>query len=336
MKESLVDVPVAIQAFIRPAMLAKQWAVIKEARPSVLIIRSDGPRASVPSDAAKIAECRKIVEDIDWECDVHKLYFDENQGMYKMLDISAEYIWNRFDRCIFLEDDQIPSVSYFKYCEYLLEKYKDDLRINCIHGVNLCEKWDRADSDYFFARVPASSGKAAWKRTKEISEHALDYKDSAYVSNLMYKTMPKYMKKQFKSFAKNGTYANHRPGGEFHVRYAEICQNQLVIVPKYNLISNIGVGEGSTHTANNLKTMPKPLQKLYNMKTYEYEFPLKDPEFVIADVDFEKEREKQLGVYSPVQKVTRFVSRSVRLVLFGESKRLINGITKRLKGDLEQ
>ena len=336
MKEALVNVPVAIHAFIRPKMLEKQWAVIKEARPSVLIIRSDGPRASVPSDKEKIAECRKIVEDIDWECDVHKLYFEENQGMYNMIDISYEYIWSRFDRCIFLEDDQIPSVSYFKYCEYLLEKYKDDLRIHCIHGVNLCEKWDKTDADYFFAKVPVSSGKATWKRSFEMCENVLDYKDNAYVSNLMYKTMPKYMKKQFKSFAETGTYANHRPGGEFFVRYAEICQNQLVIIPKYNLINNIGVGEGSTHTANNIKAMPKKLQKMYDMKTYEYEFPLKDAEFVIADVDFEKEREKQLGVYSPLQKAARFISRSVRLVLFGEGKRLIKGITKRLRGNLEQ
>ena len=336
MKDCLVDVPVAIQAFVRPEMLAKQWKVICEARPSVLIIRSDGPRKNVPTDIEKIKASRKIVENIDWRCDVHRLYFEENQGLYGMIELGDQYIWERFDRCVFLEDDQIPSVSFFKYCAYLLDRYKNDTRIYCIHGVNLCGVWDRVNSDYFFARVPASSGIAIWRRSYQEQDHGLKYKDDRYIRRLMDKSMPWYLQKQFQEFAKNGTFANHPPASEFYVRYAEVCQNQLVIVPKYNLINNIGVGEGSTHTANNLKTMPKALQKLYDMKTYEIAFPLKDAEFVIPDVDFEKKRERQLGVSSRVQYIIRLIDRCIRLVLFGESKRLYDGITKRLHHSIEK
>lgn len=336
MKDYLVDVPVAIQAFVRPEMLSKQWEVICKARPSTLIIRSDGPRKNVPTDVDRIKASRDIVKDIDWKCDVHRLYFDENQGLYGMIELGDKYIWERFDRCIFLEDDQIPSVSFFKYCDYLLEKYKDDKRIYCIHGVNLCGTWERVKSDYFYARVPASSGIAIWRRSYLEQDHELKYKNDNYVSNLMYKVMPWYLKKQFKEFAQNGTFANHPPASEFYVRYAEVCQNQLVIVPKKNLINNIGVGEGSTHTANNLKTMPKALQKLYDMETYELDFPLKDAEFVIPDTDFEKKREKQLGVSSRVQYTFRLIDRSIRLIVFGERKRFINGIAKKFNHSIEK
>ena len=336
MKEYLVDVPVAMQAFVRPEMLEKQWEVICKARPSTLIIRSDGPRKNVPSDFDRIKASREIVQEIDWECDVHRLYFDENQGLYKMADYANDYIWQRFDRCIFIEDDLIPSVSFFKYCEYLLDKYKDDTRIYCIHGVNLCGTWDKTDADYFFARVPASSGVAFWRRTFLTKDYELNYKKNEYVKNLIYKTMPWYLRKQFKEFETKGTYANHPPASEFYVRYAEVCQNQVVIVPKYNLINNIGIGKGSTHTADNIKSMPKSMHKLYNMKTYELEFPLKDNEFVIPDVDFEKIREKQLGVASRTQNLVRSASRGVRMIIHGDGHRLIDGIYKRVGNIIEK
>lgn len=49
----------------------------------------------------------------------------------------AEYIWKHVNRCIFLEDDQIPSVTFFHFCSELLEKYKDDERIEMICGNNV-------------------------------------------------------------------------------------------------------------------------------------------------------------------------------------------------------
>lgn len=335
-KPYLVDVPVAIQAFVRPEMLKKQWEVIKIARPSTLIIRSDGPRKTVSSDKQKIDQSRKICEDVDWDCDVHRLYFSENQGMYKMIELGDDYIWKRFDRCIFLEDDQIPSISFFRYCADLLEKYKDDQRIFCIHGVNLCGVWEYSSSDYFFARVPASSGVALWRRSYDFNSICLKYKDDPYLCRIINKTLPWYLKKQFKSFAKKGVYANHKPASEFLARYAQVCQNQLIIVPKKNLINNIGVGEGSTHTANSIRTLPKGLQKLYDMETYELSFPLIDPECVIPDVFFEKEREKQLGVSSKIRLIYRSCSRVIRLIVNGEIKRLVNGIKKRTLRSVEK
>ena len=75
-------------------------------------------------------------EEIDWECTVYKFYEDHNNGLYTMGRKVADFIWETVDRCIFLEDDHIPSISFFRYCAELLEHYKDDLRIECICGMN--------------------------------------------------------------------------------------------------------------------------------------------------------------------------------------------------------
>lgn len=336
MKPYLVDVPVAIQAFIRPQMLKKQWEVIKQARPSILFVRSDGPRETVPTDAELIRQSRAITEDVDWECTVYRLYEEKNIGMYGMMRKCPPFIWSKVDRCIFLEDDQIPSVSYFQFCAELLEKYKDDLRIEKITGVNLCGAWEDTPDDYFFARVPASSGAAIWRRSYMERDLELTYAKNPYVMEHIKRDLPWYLKEQFISFAEKGTYANHTPGGEFFTRHAEYLNNKLIIVPKYNLISNIGVGAGSTHTGKSMAAMPKALRKQYAMQTREYEFPLKHPSFVFPDTKFEKEREKQLGVASRWQSFWRKVERAFRLVFSGESGKIVKGIKKRLGKQVEK
>lgn len=336
MKPYLVDVPVAIQAFIRPQMLEKQWAVIKEARPSILFIRSDGPRDTVPTDAELIAKSRAITEDVDWECTVYRLYEEKNIGMYGMMKKCPPFIWSKVDRCIFLEDDQVPAVSFFRFCAELLEKYKDDLRVERITGVNLCGSWEDTPDDYFFARVPASSGTAMWRRSYMARDLELTYAKNPYVMEHVKRDLPWYLKKQFVSFAETGTYANHKPGGEFFARHAEYLNHQMIIVPKYNLLNNIGVGAGSTHTGSNMKAMPKGLQKQYGMKTYEYQFPLKHPAFVFPDTKFEKEREKHLGVASRGQALWRTVERTFRLLFTGNAKKILGGLKKRLFKTVER
>jgi len=335
MKPYLVDVPVAIQAFIRPQMLAKQWEVIKQARPSILFIRSDGPRETVPTDKELIAKSRAVVEEVDWDCQVYRMYEEKNIGMYGMSDKYTPIIWSKVDRCIFLEDDQVPSVSYFRFCAELLEKYKDDLRIDRITGVNLCEKWEDTPDDYFFARVPASSGVATWRRSAETRDWELSYAKNPYAMKHIKKEIPWYLREQFISFAQTGTYANHKPGGEFFVRHEEYLPNRLLIVPKYNMIANNGIGAGATHTGAK-STLPKQLQKQYGMKTYEYEFPLKHPAFVFPDQRFEREREKQLGVASRWQSFWRKVERTLRLILTGNLKKIFTGIKKRLNKTVEK
>jgi len=335
-KDYLVDVPVAIQAFIRPDMLKKQWEVIKQARPSILFIRSDGPRETVPSDKELVEKSRKITEDVDWNCTVYRLYQEKNLGLYALLDVTNKFIWEHVDRCVYLEDDQIPSVSFFRFCAEMLEKYKDDYRVNRITGVNLEGVWEKTSADYFFAKVPTSSGVAIWKRTIENNDVNLDYAKDPFVMKNLQKILPWYLKKQFNSFAKKGTFAYHKPGGEFFTRHAEYCQNQLIIVPKYNLMSNIGVGDGSTHTASKMKQMPKALQSQYHMKTYELDFPLNHPKFVMADYFFEKEREKKLGVKSKTQRFFRNIERIFRLVFFGGFSKITSGIKRKVKKTVEK
>ena len=58
---------------------------------------------------------------------------------------------------------------------------------------------------------------------------------------------------------------------------------QVCIVPKYNMITNIGLSENGVHTTNNIKKLPKKSQQYYFTKGYDIEFPLKHPKYVVED-----------------------------------------------------
>lgn len=68
----MVSVPVLILFFNRPDSLRQVFNQIRQAQPSELFLYQDGPRNE--ADVPKLEACRKVVENIDWPCKVHRLY----------------------------------------------------------------------------------------------------------------------------------------------------------------------------------------------------------------------------------------------------------------------
>ena len=138
MKEALVDVSVLILFFNRPNQLGQVFEQVKKARPSRLFLYQDGPRGE--KDMPGILACREVVSDIDWECEVHKLYQEKNYGCDPSEFISQKWAFSMSDKCIVLEDDDIPSICFFHFCKEMLDRYEHDTRITMISGFNVEEE----------------------------------------------------------------------------------------------------------------------------------------------------------------------------------------------------
>lgn len=330
MNKSLIDVPVLLWVFVRPNMIKRVFNVIKDARPTILFLISDGPRDNFPEDKDKIEASRKVVEDIDWECTVHKLYFEENKGIYPIHKITLEYIFERVDRCIFLEDDVVTSVSFFKFCMELLEKYKDDLRINMVCGMNHFGVYDSPNTDYFFTKGGAIWGFAIWRRTYK-AFYDMNYGSDNYVLNRIMNNA-KENKQFFKSiyeYLNNENYGGHKASFEFFLGLAKYSQNQLNIVPKRNMVCNIGYGSDAANTNLELKFLPKRAQQFFNMKTHEMTFPIKHPKYVVDDTIFETKLQKILGRTS-FSSFFRKLEGWMRLFLFGNKRMIAKKILNKI------
>lgn len=115
MKSALVDVPVLILFFNRPQQLSQVFEQVKKARPSRLFLYQDGARNE--RDLPGIKACREIVSQIDWECEVERLYQEKNFGCDPSEYISQKWAFSKVDKCIVLEDDDVPAVSFFQFCK---------------------------------------------------------------------------------------------------------------------------------------------------------------------------------------------------------------------------
>ncbi len=329
-KPYLVDVPVRVNVWIRPEAQRKQFEILKEARPSTMFLISDGGRNEEEWEALR--QNRALFEnEIDWECTVYKIFEEKNNGLYTMSRKAADLVWSVTDRCIFLEDDHVVSVSYFKFASELLEKYKDDTRIVCICCMNQAEVWEDTTSDYFFSERGPIGAQAMWKRSYMDRDFNLEYGKDTYVMKLLNNKLKKDKEfaKKVNGYASNPMYGKHIPGGEFFSRFAVYSQNQLYIIPKYNMMSNIGCTENSEH-AEELKLLPRGIRKIFNMKIYEYEFPLKHPKYVIADENYMKFEDKVLCRNRPVQKFFR----RIEVMFLFLRHRGIDGLFKKIKKKL--
>lgn len=277
-------IPVVLYVWSRPEKLQKVFDRIKDAKPTHLFFVSDGAVNNDQKQWELIYKSRQIVEHIDWECEVHRLYYEKNNGLFNMFKIMSDYVFSKVDRYIFLEDDVVPSLSFFKYCEVLLEKYKDDLRINMICGMNHIEKYDYPESDYFFTRGVASIwGFAIWKRTYE-EFYKFDFTKDEYVFDTLIQNthLFKSFQESLYGYRKDERFDGNLAGPEFFLGLSSFAHNQLSIIPTKNMICNIGYGGGGRNF-NNKKLLTKRIARLFDMKTYEYDFPLLHPKYVIED-----------------------------------------------------
>lgn len=314
-KKYLIDVPVQINIWVRPQCQKKQLEVLQKARPSVVFLVSDGGRNR--DEWEKIRQNRKMLENgIDWECVIYRLYETENLGVKKMIMKTHEFVWSKADRCIFLEDDIIPAVSFFQYCKELLDRYENDYRISVICGMNHLGVYQDAESDYFFSRQGSIWGYALWKRTYE-TFYNYGYERDSYVWKLL-----KHAVKEDKIFwkiinqikaDKNMTFSPM----EYFMDLSVYAQNQLVIVPKRNMICCMGATK-SSHGADSLQRLPKAVQKIFFMKTHEAAFPLNHPQFVIPDTGYEKKRNRIVARNHPLIQLKRKIERGWYVLMEGD------------------
>lgn len=305
MNPYLVDVPVLLIFFCREEQFSKVFEQVKIARPSKLFLYQDGPREST-NDIDGIEKCRRIAEDIDWDCEVHKFYQEKNVGCDPSGFIAHKWAFSIVDRCMALEDDVVPSQSFFPFCKELLEKYKDDERINMICGMNHIGISEDCPHDYFFSSVGSIWGWASWRRVLDTWEGDYDFLEDKYTLNLLKNTKPLLgydtLMERFIRHKKTG-----KAFFESINRASLQLNSRMNIVPKKNLISNIGISENSTHSVNSINKLPKGIRRVFYMKTHELQFPLSHPKYVIEDIAYGKKILRILAVNHPFVKLYRTI-----------------------------
>ncbi len=244
--------PILFLIFNRPEVTQKVFEEIKKQKPKYLFVAADGPRPNFEEDIEKCKVCREIVlNNIDWDCEVKTLFRNENLGCGRAVSEAITWFFNNVDYGIILEDDCLPDLSFFNYCQELLKMYESDKRIYSITGSNGQRGIKRGKSDYYFSRYPGIWGWATWK--DRWAKFQLDLSDINLNSTRV------SLKKLFRSNEEieyhistfNEIKNNKVDTWDYQWKYVVFKNGGLCATPNVNLISNIGFGEGATHTHDN-------------------------------------------------------------------------------------
>lgn len=330
-----IDVAVLVLFFNRPEPLRQTLEAVRQARPSRLFLYQDGPRDE--RDIEAINECRKVAESlIDWQCDVRRNYQSDNSGCDPSNYNAQKWAFSMADKCIVLEDDDVCTVSFFRFCKELLDRYENDRRVWMITGFNHEEHTPTQDNaDYLFARTCTIWGWASWKRVFDTWDAAYSWVDDPQKFELFKKLIKQ--RRLHRDYIRM-TLQHKASGKPFYesIFFASMLFNDgLCAVPRSNLLNNLGPISGdSTHYGDSLNTLPKGFRRIFTMNRHELEFPLTHPDKVEEDVEFRKRVYRILAWDNPAIKVCRSLEELALNIKHGHFKNIARAISNRIRKTL--
>ena len=216
------------------------------------------------------------MEQIDWDCEVFRNYSEVNLGCRKRVITGLDWVFEQVEEAIILEDDCLPHPTFFRYCQELLEKYRNDTRIMMISGDNFQFGRNKTEYSYYFSRYTYVWGWATWKRSWSLFDESMqtwpELRDQRWLEHL-------FCNQQIETYWYNkfqGVYEGFNTW-DYIWQFISLSHHGLTILPKVNLISNIGFGSGT-----NSKNIH--YSSVSNMSLVPMDFPLNHPMIVIQHI----------------------------------------------------
>lgn len=244
------DIPVLLLAWRRPHTLRQVINAMRPVAPTVLFVACDGPNPDRPGEAEKVAATRRVIEhEIDWPCQLERLYSDVNQGCRLGVSRAITWFFDQVEEGIILEDDCVPHSDFFPYCATLLERYRHDTRVWCISGNNFQNGRWRGDGSYYFSRYNHCWGWASWRRCWQQYDGELNQWLSLRDSGLLQTVFedPKELAYWLRIW--QGLLDTGKPDSwAYRWTFTCLANGGLTALPNRNLVSNVGFGQDATHT----------------------------------------------------------------------------------------
>lgn len=240
--------PILFLIFKREDTTKRVFERIREARPPKLYIAADGPRINIPDEKVKCERTRSITNNIDWPCEVHKLYQEHNLGCGKGVSTAITWFFSKEEEGIIIEDDILPHIDFFKYCDEMLERYRNDERIQLISGRNSFYNGYKSDVSYYMSSYMNIWGWATWKRvwdtyefdTQKISKEQFRINLSKRIQS----SSLKYFEKVYDLMYRYGCDT-----WDYQLYFNQIVNERYSIIPYKNMTENIGFGNiDAAHT----------------------------------------------------------------------------------------
>ena len=280
----IMDIPVLLITYNRKENALKVLDCLREAEVLKLYIASDGAKEN-EQDKEKVGRTREAIQKaVDWECDVQYRFSEKNQGCKYGPVNAINWVFEREEYAVILEDDIIPNSSFFPFCAELLERYKDKEEIMMVSGCNIMSRTESVKESYFFEPIATTWGWATWRRAWSKYDLAMqgweEMKKRKVLKKLFLRNTAFSLRRDFENVAVNDTDI-----WDYQWQYTMIKNGGCGIVPKYCMVENIGFEDkDATHTDG----------APFKYRDFQMPFPLAHPREPDGTREYELYVEKQI------------------------------------------
>jgi hypothetical protein len=238
--------PILFTIFNRPETTHRVFDQIRKIKPKKLYVAADGPRPDHASDIEKCRQTRNIISNIDWSCNVKTDFSSKNLGCRNRMITGINWFFDHEESGIILEDDCFPDPTFFRFCEELLNCYRQEPKVMHISGNNF-QKTHSLHS-YYFSKYSHIWGWATWRRAwKQFDDQMADLSNFVDSGSLR-KLCQNYWEYRYWKIIL--TQARHKTlsAWSYNWLYTIWKQGGMAITPTINLVKNIGIGKEATNT----------------------------------------------------------------------------------------
>jgi len=189
-------------------------------------------------------------------------------------------VFGQVEEAIILEDDCLPDQTFFRFCQEMLERYRNDQRVGMISGDNFQFGTKRSDASYYFSCYNHIWGWASWRRAWESYDVNMKlwprFRDDRYLDYLFADNVVRnYWHNAFEA-----THSGRIDTWDYQWVFTSWVNNMISVMPNVNLISNIGFGANATHTIADSVFSSMPVEPIT--------FPLQHPDGVYVNIKADK------------------------------------------------
>jgi hypothetical protein len=260
--------------FNRPAQTARVFAALRKARPARLLVVADGPRTGRPGEAERCRETRALIK-ADWPCKVQRLYADENMGCRRRVSSGLDWAFRQVPEAVVLEDDCLPSPSFFRFCAQMLARYRRDERVMAVSGSSYFPSSLEPRASYYFTRYPHIWGWASWRRAWKHYDADMAAWPAWRDAGGLQRRFPSWLERRYWSLKLDRVSRGEIDTWDYQWALATWMKEGLCAVPARNLVQNLGLEGEGTHVVETPAAFKQAAESL--------DFPLIHPSAVRTD-----------------------------------------------------
>lgn len=255
--------PVLLLIHRRPEFVLRQIDALRKVRPAQVYVAADGPR---PGEESDCRAARAAINSIDWPCELHTLYRDQNLGVRLAVSQAITWFFEQVEEGVILEDDCLPDPEFFTFCGAMLERYRNDPQVYHVAGTHFLpdrRQWDEVCTFSKYSIVWGwATWRRAWKRYRGEFEGLGEFLHQADKNHFWANRRERlYWHKIFRANleGKVNSWA-------YRWNYTLWVEGALAVSPAGNLVANVGFDERSTNTVrrDRLKT-DRPLKAVLGL-----------------------------------------------------------------------